>query len=85
MRNIFINAYRKKARHQVVFDATPNDFLMDSNQSAISNHAESSLQMKEIESAIHYLPSIFEEPLYCTLKDINPTKLLIFYTSRLGL
>jgi RNA polymerase sigma-70 factor (ECF subfamily) len=62
MRNIFINAYRKKARHQVVFDATPNNFLMDSNQSAISNRAESILQMKEIESAIHYLPSIFKEP-----------------------
>jgi RNA polymerase sigma-70 factor (ECF subfamily) len=62
MRNIFINAYRKKARHLVVFDATPNDFLLDSNQSAISNRAESSLQLKEIEYAIHLLPSIFKEP-----------------------
>jgi len=62
MRNIFINAYRRKTRHQVVLDATPNDFLLDSNQSAISNSAESSLQLKEIQSAIHYLPSIFREP-----------------------
>lgn len=62
MRNIFINAYRKKTRQQIIFDATPNDFLIDTNQTAISNLAESKLRLKEIESAIHYLPSIFKEP-----------------------
>ena len=62
MRNIFINDYRKKAKQQVIFDATPNDFLIDYNQSAISNLAESKLRLKEIQTAIYYLPSIFKEP-----------------------
>lgn len=62
MRNIFINNYRKKAKQQVIFDPTPNDFLLDYNQSAISNLAESDLRLKEIQTAIHYLPSIFKDP-----------------------
>ncbi len=62
MRNIFINDYRKKAKQQVILDATPNDFLLDYNQSSISNLAESKLRLKEIQSSVHYLPSIFKEP-----------------------
>jgi RNA polymerase sigma factor (sigma-70 family) len=62
MRNIFINAYRKKMRQQVIFDATPNDFLLNSRQQAVSNRAESSLNFKEIEKAIYHLPTIFKEP-----------------------
>lgn len=62
MRNIFINDYRKKAKQRVVLDSTPNDFLLDYNQSAISNLAESTLRLKEIETAIYYLPNIFKEP-----------------------
>ena len=62
MRNIFINDYRKKAKQHVIFDATPNDFLLDYNQSSISNLAESKLRLKEIEEAVYYLPSIFKQP-----------------------
>lgn len=62
MRNIFINDYRKKSRQQIILDATPNDFLLDYNQASISNLAESKLRLKEIQSAIHNLPSIFKDP-----------------------
>ena len=62
MRNIFINDYRKKTKQHVIFDATANDFLLDYNQSAISNLAESKLRIKEIQTAVYYLPSIFKEP-----------------------
>ena len=62
MRNIFINNYRKKAKQQVIFDPTTNDFLLDYNQSATLNLAESNLRLKEIQTAIHYLPSIFKDP-----------------------
>jgi RNA polymerase sigma factor (sigma-70 family) len=62
MRNIFINAYRKKMRQQVIFDTTPNDFLLDSKQQGVANAAESSLRLKEIEGAIQKLPVIFKEP-----------------------
>lgn len=62
MRNIFINDYRKKSKQHIILDATPNDFLLDYNQSAISNLAESKLRLKEIQTAVYHLPSIFKEP-----------------------
>ena len=62
MRNIFINNYRKKVKQNVIFDASSNDFLVDLSQVAVSNLAESRLRLKEIQAAIHYLPSIFKEP-----------------------
>jgi len=62
MRNIFINNYRRKAKQKTIFDHTPNDYLINQSQSAVSNSAESSLRMKEIRSAIQQLPEIFKTP-----------------------
>lgn len=62
MRNIFINDYRKKSRQQTIFDSTPNDFLLDHNQAAVSNSAEISLTLKDIRASIHDLPDIFKHP-----------------------
>ncbi|HEX8277526.1 MAG TPA: RNA polymerase sigma factor [Segetibacter sp.] len=62
MRNVFINNYRKKARQNTVLDNTPNEFLLDYNQSTTSNGAEINLQLKEIQSSIHRLPDIFKNP-----------------------
>ncbi len=62
MRNIFINNYRRKVKQNVILDATPNDFLLDHNQVAISNLAESKMKLKEIERELHSLPSIFKTP-----------------------
>jgi RNA polymerase sigma-70 factor (ECF subfamily) len=62
MRNTFINNYRRKSRQNVIFDNTPNDFLLDYNQSAVSNGAESNMKLKEIQQAINNLPEIFKNP-----------------------
>lgn len=62
MRNIFINNYRKKARQNTVLDNSPNEFLLDYNQTTSSNAAEATLQLKEIQSYIHQLPEIFKKP-----------------------
>src|SRR3954471_12294293 len=40
MRNIFINNYRRKARQNTIFDATPNEFLINYNQVTTTNAAE---------------------------------------------
>src|SRR3954451_15677854 len=37
MRNIFINDYRRKAKQQIIFDNTPNDFLLNYKQAAVYN------------------------------------------------
>ena len=62
MRNIFINNYRKKARQNTIFDNTPNDYLLDYNQHAVSNTAEINLSLKDIQAAVEQLPDIFKDP-----------------------
>jgi RNA polymerase sigma-70 factor (ECF subfamily) len=62
MRNIFINNYRRKAKQKTIFDNTPNDFLIDQKQTAVSNAAEGGLRLKEIQAAIEQLPEIFKTP-----------------------
>ncbi len=74
MRNIFINNYRRKAKQQTIFDSTPNDFLLDYNQVTTTNDAESSLKMKEINTAIHNLPEIFRVHFFYILMASNTMK-----------
>ncbi|MGG9970600.1 RNA polymerase sigma factor [Ferruginibacter sp. SUN002] len=62
MRNIFINNYRKKVKQQTVLDKTPNEFLLNHQQSAVTNEAENILKQKDIQQAIHKLPVIFKQP-----------------------
>ncbi|HEX7905905.1 MAG TPA: RNA polymerase sigma factor [Chitinophagaceae bacterium] len=62
MRNIFINDYRRKAKQKTIFDSTPNDYLINLKQATVSNSAEVSLRMKEINGAIKGLPEIFKTP-----------------------
>jgi RNA polymerase sigma factor (sigma-70 family) len=62
MRNIFINNYRRNAKQQTIFDNSPNEFLLNHNQYAIANSAETSLSLKDIHAAIHHLPEIFRSP-----------------------
>lgn len=62
MRNIFINNYRRKARQNTVLDNSPNEFLLDYNQTTSSNSAEATLQLKEIQESIEQLPDIFKKP-----------------------
>ena len=52
MRNIFINDYRRKAKQRTIFDSTPNDYLINLKQTAVSNAAESDMRVKEIKNAI---------------------------------
>ena len=62
MRNIFINDYRRKAKHKTVSDSTPNDYFLNLKQLTVPNSAESTLREKEIKKAIQDLPEIFKTP-----------------------
>lgn len=62
MRNIFINDYRRKAKQKTIFDHTPNEYLINQQQTAVSNAAESGIRIKEINKAIQQLPIIFRTP-----------------------
>jgi len=60
MRNIFINNYRRKSKKQIVFDNSPNDFLL--NSITTFNAAVANINVKEIQKAIFELPVIFKKP-----------------------
>jgi RNA polymerase sigma-70 factor (ECF subfamily) len=62
MRNIFINNYRRKSKQNTIFDNSPNDFLLDYNQSTVPNDAVSNMRIKFINASIHDLPAIFKQP-----------------------
>ena len=62
MRNIFINNYRRKAKQKTILDSTPNEYLINLKQATVSNAAESSIRIKEINKAIQDLPEIFRTP-----------------------
>lgn len=62
MRNIFINNYRVKVKHNTVFDYTTEDYLLDYHQSGVANGAEANLGVKEIQRSIQRLPEIFKRP-----------------------
>ena len=62
MRNIFINNYRRRAKQKTIFDATPNEYLLNSAAPTVANGAESAMRIKEINEAIRQLPEIFRSP-----------------------
>ncbi len=62
MRNIFINNYRRRAKQSTIFDSTPNEFLLNLNQGAVTNDAVAKINLKEVQEAIHNLPEIFRNP-----------------------
>lgn len=45
MRNIFINNYRRKAKQSTIFDSTPNEYLLNLNQGAVSNEAVAGINL----------------------------------------
>lgn len=62
MRNIFINDYRRKAKHRTIFDNSGDAVLINSGTVTADNDGEHSLQLQEIMKAIHQLPQIFKTP-----------------------
>ena len=62
MRNIFINNYRRKSKQNTIFDSTPNEYLLNLNQTAIANEAIAGINLKEVQKAIYHLPEIFRNP-----------------------
>jgi RNA polymerase sigma-70 factor (ECF subfamily) len=84
MRNIFINDYRKKARQNTVFDHTDNEFLLDHNQSAVTNMAESIITLKEAQKAVESLPDIFKHPFVLYTEGYKYNEIASYLNEPLG-
>lgn len=84
MRNIFINDYRRKARHRTIFDNSINEFLIDLKQGAVVNEAETNLKMKDIRQAIYALPDIFKKPFEMFYEGYRYNEIAIILEEPLG-
>ena len=84
MRNIFINDYRRRSKQNTIFDASPNDFLLDHNQPRVANDAESVLVMKDVQAAIHHLPQIFRDPFLLYFEGYKYNEIAGILTEPLG-
>ena len=84
MRNIFINDYRRKAKQHTIFDTTTNDFLLDHNQAAIANAAETGLRLKDIQAAVYQLPEIFRNPFMLYFEGYKYHEIAVLLTEPLG-
>ncbi|MBK8442937.1 MAG: RNA polymerase sigma factor [Sphingobacteriales bacterium] len=64
MRNIFINNYRRKVKHNTIIDTSDNTFLLDSKADApvLGNAAEVNFMMEDIHSSINLLSEEYRLP-----------------------
>ena len=62
MRNLFINAYRKKKIRQTYFDNTGNDYLIDSSSKVVSNQGELDVNYEELTDLVDSLEEYLKIP-----------------------
>jgi RNA polymerase sigma-70 factor (ECF subfamily) len=67
-----------------MFDSTPNDFLLNHNQTAVANAAEVTLKLKDIQAAIHDLPEIFKHPFVLYFEGYKYNEIATLLNEPLG-
>jgi RNA polymerase sigma-70 factor (ECF subfamily) len=78
MRNIFINDYRRNARKKIVLDTVKYSKTLYANSSEIN------LRLREIETAIHRLPSIFKTACLLYLQGYKYHEIALALNEPLG-
>ena len=78
MRNIFINDYRRNARRKIVLDTVTY------SQTRYANSAEINLRLREIETAIDKLPSIFKTACLLFLQGYKYHEIALALNEPLG-
>ena len=84
MRNIFINNYRRKSKQNTVLDNTANEFLLNHNQFAVANTAETNLKLKDIQKAVYQLPDIFRNPFQLYFEGYKYNEIAVLLKEPLG-
>ncbi len=64
MRNIFINNYRKKSKSNTIFDATDNQYYLNSGTATqtVQNDSESGILMQELQKMVDVLDDSIRVP-----------------------
>lgn len=62
MKNTFINQYRKRKRHGIVFDDSPENFLLNSGNQIEMNAGETNVTLEEIDVLVESLSKNLKKP-----------------------
>jgi RNA polymerase sigma-70 factor, ECF subfamily len=62
MKNIFINNYRKKVKANTIFDATDNQYFINSTSNSTHNLGESNIMMEELHGMVDALDDAIKIP-----------------------
>lgn len=62
MKNIFINNYRKKVKANTIFDATDNQYFINSTSNMVRNEGESNIMMEELTGMVDALDQSIQVP-----------------------
>ncbi|MGB1207378.1 MAG: RNA polymerase sigma factor [Chitinophagales bacterium] len=62
MRNIFINAYRRKSKYHTIIDTTDNLYYLNNTSTIIKNGAEGNFVLKDTQNAIEKLSDDYKVP-----------------------
>lgn len=83
MRNIFINAYRKKRRRQVLQDGSDNSFLINSSETAL-NLGELRLHYEELIKIIENLEDYLRTPFMMVYKGYKYNEIADYLNIPIG-
>jgi RNA polymerase sigma factor (sigma-70 family) len=84
MRNIFINNYRRKAKRSTIFDKNGTDYILDTGKYTVINDADTNMNLKAIQTAIHNLPDIFKNPFVLYYNGYHYNEIAIQLEEPLG-
>lgn len=84
MRNTFINQYRRKKRRNEIFDATPNNYFINSGQSVTSNGGEENIRLEEITKLVDELDEKFRKPFLMAYQGYGYDEISITTNAALG-
>jgi len=84
MRNIFINDYRRKSKQAIVFDHSPNDFLIDQTYKKVLNEGVTNLNYRAIQQMIHELPELFRTPFILYFEGYRYNEIALALDEPLG-
>jgi RNA polymerase sigma-70 factor (ECF subfamily) len=62
MKNIFINNYRKKVKANTIFDATDNDYFINSGPNQVHNEGGTNIMMEELNGMVEELDANIKVP-----------------------
>ena len=71
MRNIFINAYRRKSKQHTIIDTTENLYYLNNSSTTIHNGAEGNFVLRDTKNAIEALSDDYKVPFMMYFKGFK--------------